>query len=81
MVSVCSLHDSEVTEVKRRSLYPKKHQWTLLILMIDALKPLQVATTALCEAEIVSVSLVYLIICSLVTKHIVVQVEDSPGVT
>ena len=48
--------------------------------MTHALKPLQMATTALCEAEIVSVSFVYPIICSLVTKHLVVHGQDLPAV-
>jgi hypothetical protein len=61
------LYDSEVTEAKYRSYYPKEDQWALLTQMTSALKPLQVAMTAFCEADIVSVSLVYPIICSLVT--------------
>jgi hypothetical protein len=40
------LYDSEVTEAKYRSYYPKEDQWALLTQMTSALKPLQVATTA-----------------------------------
>ena len=74
------LHDSEVTEAKHKNLYPKEDQWALLTQMTHALKSLQEATTALCEAEIVSVSLVYPIIYSFVTKHLVVQGQDLPAV-
>ena len=44
---------------------------------MKVLKPLQIATTALCEAEMVSVSLVYPIIRSLITKHLFWSEEDS----
>lgn len=62
------------------NVYPKEDQWALLIQMATALKPLQVATTALCEAEIVSVLLVYPIITSLITKHLVINGEDLAAV-
>ena len=47
--------------------------------LVKVLKPLQIATTALCEAEIVSVSLVYPIIHSLITKHLF-RLEDDMAV-
>ena len=74
------LHDEQITEAKYKCLYPKEDQWALLIQMATALKPLQVATTALCEAEIVSVLLVYPIITSLITKHLVINGEDLAAV-
>ena len=44
--------------------------------MVAVLKPLQVATTALCEEKNISVSLVYPVINGLVRKHLVVKEED-----
>ena len=52
-----------------RSLHPNEDQWTPLVQMTTAFKPLQVATTAVCETEIVSMSLI--------TKHLVVNGEDQ----
>ena len=59
------LHDQEVSNAKYRSLNLTEELWEQ---MVTALNPLQVATTALCEAEIVCVSLVYPIINSLVVS-------------
>ena len=46
----------------------------------NSTQTLQMATTALYEAEIVSVSLVYPIITSLITKHLVINGEDLAAV-
>jgi hypothetical protein len=71
------LHDEKVSEAKYRCLNPTETQWALLGDMAKVLKPLQIATTALCESEIVSVSLVYPIIHSLITKHLFRSEDDS----
>lgn len=71
------LYDEKASEAIYRCLNPTEEQWTQLGDMTKVLKPLQVATTALCEAEIISVSLVYPIINSLVTKHLLQIEEDS----
>ena len=44
--------------------------------MLTVLKHLQVATTALCEAETVSTSMVYPVINGLLNKHLVVTTDD-----
>ena len=49
------IHDQQVLDTKYRSLNLTEEQWAILEQMVTALKPLQVAITALCEAEIVCV--------------------------
>ena len=71
------LHDKKASEAKYRSLNPIEEQQTLLGDMTKVIKPLQVVTTALCEAEVVSISIVHLIINSLLTKHLLGSEEDS----
>ena len=56
------LHDERGSQSQYKHLYLKEDQWKLLEQLVAVLKPLQVATTALCESEIVSVSLVYPVI-------------------
>ena len=48
--------------------------------MVKTLKPLQVAMTALCEAKIVTVSLVYPVINGFLKKHLVIYDDDMPAV-
>ena len=45
---------------------------------VNVLKPLQVATTALCESQIVSVSLVYPVINGLINKQLFASSDDLP---
>ena len=71
------LHEEKASEAKYRCLNPTEEQWTLLGDMTKVLKPLQVATTTLCEAEVVSISFVYPIINSLLTKYLLQSEEDS----
>ena len=56
------LYDEQETQSQHKHLYLKEDQWKLIEQLCTALKPLQVATTALCEAEIVSIALVYPVI-------------------
>ena len=56
------LHDEQGTQSQYKHLYLKEDQWKLPEHLVVVLKPLQVATTALCESDIVSVSLVYPVI-------------------
>ena len=74
------LHDELVTSTDHRILYLKEDQWELLGQMVTALKPLQVATTALCEAKVVSISLVYPVINGLMKKHLVIADGDLHAV-
>ena len=48
--------------------------------MVTALKPLQVATTALCLDQNVSVSLIYPVVNGLLKKHLVIGSDDLPVV-
>ena len=48
--------------------------------MVTVLEPLQIATTALCETEIVSCSLIYPVINGLLKKHLVPGESDLPTV-
>ena len=57
-------------------IYLNEGQWSLLEQMVKVLKPLQVATTALCESQIVSVSLVYPVINGLINKQLFASSDD-----
>ena len=48
--------------------------------MVTVLGPLQIATTALCETEIVSCSLIYPVINGLLKNHLVPDESDLPTV-
>ena len=48
--------------------------------MVTVLEPLQIATTALCETEIVSCSLIYPVIHGLLKNHLVPGGSDLPTV-
>ena len=48
--------------------------------MVKTLKPLQVATTALCKAKFVTVSLIYHVINDLLKKHLIINDDDVPAV-
>jgi len=48
--------------------------------LVIVLKTFKVATTALCEAEMVSVSLTYPAIDGLLRKHLFVKPDDLPVV-
>ena len=74
------IHDDKFTKPNDRYLDLKTHQWEILQQMVAVLKPLQVATTALCEEQNISVSLVYPVINGLVRKHLVVKEEDLTAV-
>ena len=74
------IHNDHITSADSRHLYLKEDQWNLLQQMVTALKPLQVATTALCEAKAVSISLIYPVISGLIKKHLIVDDNDLPPV-
>ena len=48
--------------------------------MVTALKPLQVATTAVCLDQNVSVSLIYPVVNGLLKKHLVIGSDELPVV-
>ena len=70
------LYDEQGTQSQYKHLYLKEDQWKLIEQLCTALKPLQVATTALCEAEIVSIALVYPVINGLLKKHLSAKPDD-----
>ena len=45
------LHDEQGTQSQYKHLYLKEDHWKLLEQLVVVLKPLQVATTALCESD------------------------------
>ena len=58
----------------------KEEQWKLIEQLVIVLKALQIATSALCEAEFASVSLVYLVIHGFLNKHLVSKSDNLPVV-
>jgi len=74
------LHDDQGTQGQYKHLYLKEEQWKLMEQLVIVLKALQIATTALCEAEIISVLLVYPAIHGLLNKHLVSKPNDLPAV-
>ena len=70
------LYDEQGTQSQYEHLYLKEEQWKLIEQLVTALKPLQVVTTALCEAEIVSITLMYPVINGLLKKHLAAKPED-----
>ena len=70
------LYDEQGTQSQYKHLYLKEDQWKLIEQLVTALKPLQVATTALCEAEIVPIALVYPVINGLLKKHLSAKPDD-----
>ena len=53
------LHDERGSWSQYKHLHLKEEQWNLMDQMVTALEPLQIATTVLCETEIVCYSLIY----------------------
>ena len=53
------LHDETVSKPDHRKLDLKEEQWELISDLLVVIKPLQIATTALCEEQNVSLSSVY----------------------
>ena len=74
------LHDETVSKPDHKSLDLKDEQWELMSQLVVVLKPLQVATTALCEEHNVSVSLVYPVVYGLLKKHLAPASDDRPAV-
>ena len=74
------LHDDSGNQAGYKHLYLKDSQWELCEQLTKVLKPLQVATTALCESEVASISLVYPVIHGLLTIHLCVNPNDLPPV-
>ena len=63
------IHDEKVTPSGQRHLDLTPDQWDLLSQLVVVLKPLQVATTALCKEQNISSSLIYPVVNGLVKCH------------
>ena len=74
------LHDERGLQSQYKYLLLKEEQWNLMEQMVAVLEPLQIATTALCETEIVSCSLIYPVINGLLKNHLVPGEGDLPTV-
>ena len=74
------LHDETVSKPDHKRLDLKDEEWELASQLIVVLKPLQVATTALCEEHNVSVSLVYPVVYGLLKKHLAPASDDRTAV-
>lgn len=70
--------DEKGTQNQYKYLVPSDAQWELMGQMVTVLKPLQIATTALCESEIVSCSLIYPVVNGLLEHHLPISDGDSP---
>ena len=70
------LVNEQSTQYQYRHLFPKEDQWELLSQMATVLEPLQIATTALCESEIVSCSLIFPVINGLLNNHLNEKDDD-----
>ena len=74
------IHDEQVTPSDKRHLDLKPDQWGLLSQLVTVLKPLQVATTALCQDQNISSSLIYPVVNGLVKCHLKADTEDLAAV-
>jgi len=73
-------YDEHGSQSKYKHLHLKEEQWKLMEQTIKVLEPLQIATTALCETEIVSCSSIYPVINGLLKNHLVSGEDDLPTV-
>ena len=48
--------------------------------MVKVLEPLQIATTALCETQTMSCSLIYPVVNGLLNNHLLIGEDDLPAV-
>ena len=71
------LHDETVSKPDQKKFDLKEEQWELISDLLVVLKPLQVATTALCEEQNVPLSSVYPVVNGLVRKHLAVVPSDK----
>ena len=70
------IHDERVTAPAQRHLDLSDDQWDLLTQLLVVLKPLQVATTALCAEQTVSASLICPVVDGLLKHHLKIKEGD-----
>ena len=73
-------YDEHGTQRQYKHLHLKEEQWNLMEQIVKVLEPLQITTTALCETEIVSCSLIYPVVNGLLKNHLLVDENDLPAV-
>ena len=79
--AVCTVvHDEQVTPSSQRHLDLTPDQWDLLLQLIVVLKPLQVATAALCKDQNISSSLIHPFVNGLVKCHLKTDNQNLPAV-
>ena len=74
------LFDDTVSSTDYKHPYLKDDRWVMMGQMVKILKVLQVATTELCEAKIVAMSLVYPVVNGHLKKHLITTSGDVPTV-
>ena len=74
------LHNDTVSKPDHKKLDLKEEQWELSLKLLAVLKPLQVATTALCSKNHASLSSVYPVVYGLLKKHLVSLSDDPPTI-
>ena len=74
------LHDETISTTDHLRLDLKDEQWQLATDLLAILKALQIAMTALCEEQNISISLIYPVIYSLLKNHLKVNNDDSPKI-
>ena len=74
------IHDNKVTPPGQRHLDLSVDQWDLLSQLLVVLKPLQMATTALCAEKTVLVSLTCPVVDGLLKHHLKIKEDDLGAV-
>ena len=69
MGNLCSFYDEHGTQGQYKYLHLKEDQWNLMEKMVEVLEPLQIATTALCETQIVPCLLIYPVVSGLLKTN------------
>ena len=63
-----------------QALVLEEEQWNLIEQMVKVLESLQISTTALCETQTVSCSLIYPVVNGLLKNHLLIDEDDLPAV-
>ena len=79
-VTYAVLFYDTVSSTDCKQLYLKDDQWVMMEQMVKIFKALQVATTELCEAKVVAMSLVNPVVNGLLKKHLFTTSGDVPTV-
>jgi hypothetical protein len=72
------LHDENITRAEHRHYDLKPEQWDVVSQIVPTLKPLQIATTALCMDQNVTASLIFPVVHGLLKNHLTIKSDDLP---